>query len=318
MFEISVHICTHNPRPDYLRRTLEGLKAQTLPVDRWELLLVDNASTTETAKTADLSWHPNARYVSEPAVGKMNALITAIRGASAKILVTVDDDNVLYPDYLERAILIADKYRLLGSWGGQLIPEFEETPPEWTRPYWVHLAIREFDHDRWSNLGEFSGCVPVGAGMVLRAEVALLHVKEIENCPVARRLDRHGKDLGGAGDTHLALAALKMGLGNGIFKDLKIKHLMPTSRFTEDYFLSRFEGGALSRHLYEALNGAPLEPKSSSAFRSLLGKIKRLLTMSSRERKFAEARMRGYMRAAQFWKEVGGKEMIERVHKNTI
>jgi len=41
---LSVIICTHNPREDYLRRTLEAFEKQTLPRDQWELQLVDNAS----------------------------------------------------------------------------------------------------------------------------------------------------------------------------------------------------------------------------------------------------------------------------------
>jgi len=40
MIPVSVIICTHNPRPDYLQRVLDALKAQTLPKENWELLLM--------------------------------------------------------------------------------------------------------------------------------------------------------------------------------------------------------------------------------------------------------------------------------------
>jgi glycosyltransferase involved in cell wall biosynthesis len=43
-FLISAVICTHNPRRDYLERTLQALKSQTLPLPDWELVIVDNAS----------------------------------------------------------------------------------------------------------------------------------------------------------------------------------------------------------------------------------------------------------------------------------
>jgi hypothetical protein len=36
---VSVIICTHNPRMDYLARALAALKEQTLPKELWELLL---------------------------------------------------------------------------------------------------------------------------------------------------------------------------------------------------------------------------------------------------------------------------------------
>ena len=50
MISISAIICTHNPRPDYLRRVLDALKAQTLPKEQWELLLIDNASKVAIGK----------------------------------------------------------------------------------------------------------------------------------------------------------------------------------------------------------------------------------------------------------------------------
>jgi hypothetical protein len=315
MFKISVHICTHNPRPDYLDRTLQGLRSQTLPTSEWELLLVDNASTTETAKRADLSWHPNSRYIREPQLGKTNALLNALCSSNAEILVTVDDDNVLAPDYLEKALEIGAMYPVLGAWGGQLIPDFEETPEEWTKAHWPTLAIRVFNEDRWSNLGEASGCVPVGAGMCTRREVALRYVANIEKSPIARQLDRRGKGLdglGGMGDTQLALTSLEFGWGTGIFHSLKAIHLTPKERMTEDYIAGRAEGGAFSRHLYNAFHGAPLEMPANSVLRGAIGGLKRRLTMSRRERRFAEAKMRGYVRAVEFWKNVQKLAVIGR------
>ena len=66
---LSVIICTHNPRKDYLTRVLQALKAQTLPKDQWELLLIDNASDQELARSWDLSWHPHGRHIREDKTG---------------------------------------------------------------------------------------------------------------------------------------------------------------------------------------------------------------------------------------------------------
>jgi cellulose synthase/poly-beta-1,6-N-acetylglucosamine synthase-like glycosyltransferase len=41
---VSVVIPTHNPRMDYLARVLEALRAQTLPREQWEIIVVDNGS----------------------------------------------------------------------------------------------------------------------------------------------------------------------------------------------------------------------------------------------------------------------------------
>jgi glycosyltransferase involved in cell wall biosynthesis len=104
---ISVIICTHNPRPDYLRRVLEALRNQTLSLEKWELLLVDNASQEPvTSESWDLSWHRHARYIREENVGIASARLRGMQEANADLMVFVDDDNVLSPDYLSMAVQI--------------------------------------------------------------------------------------------------------------------------------------------------------------------------------------------------------------------
>src|SRR6266481_7107559 len=98
---VSVIICAHNPRPDYLGRALEALKGQTLSKDQWELLLVDNASKENLAERFDLSWHPHARHIREDELGLTPARLRGITESIGKLLVFVDDDNVLSLDYLE-------------------------------------------------------------------------------------------------------------------------------------------------------------------------------------------------------------------------
>ena len=48
--QISVIICAHNSRTDYLTRVLEALKKQTLDPKRWELTIVDNGSRKPVAE----------------------------------------------------------------------------------------------------------------------------------------------------------------------------------------------------------------------------------------------------------------------------
>ena len=66
---LSVVVCTHNPRRSYLTRVLGALRAQTLPKDQWELLVVDNASNEPVTQQHDFSWHPNNRCVLEAEIG---------------------------------------------------------------------------------------------------------------------------------------------------------------------------------------------------------------------------------------------------------
>src|SRR5690348_13801358 len=91
----SVIICTHNPRADYLGRTLESLKKQTIATNEWELLLVDNHSDQRLADTWDLSWHTDATHIREDELGLIAARVRGIREARGDLLTFVDDDNVL-------------------------------------------------------------------------------------------------------------------------------------------------------------------------------------------------------------------------------
>ena len=165
---LSVIICTHNPRSDYFGRTLEALQGQTLPRDAWEMLVVDNHSKQPVQERFDFSWHHQARVVREGTLGLTPARLCGIREARGELLVFVDDDNVLDPDFLEVAQKIASERPFLGAWSGQCRPGFEQQPEEWTRRYWGNLVIRQFDTDMWSNLPRLADTMPCGAGLCIR------------------------------------------------------------------------------------------------------------------------------------------------------
>lgn len=252
---VSVIICTHNPRFDYLGQVLQGLQAQTLPCSEWELLLIDNASEQLLSEKIDLSWHPNAYHIRENQLGLTPARVRGIQDAKAEILVLVDDDNILEPDYLEIALKIGKDWPMIGAWGGQAKARFEETPPDWTKSFWGYLAIREFDQDKWSNLLNQLETVPFGTGLCVRKFVAEKYVELVKNDPKRANLDRKGNLLLSCGDVDLALTSCDLGLGTGLFTALKLTHIMPPSRFQEDYLLKILEGTCYSITILEFLRG---------------------------------------------------------------
>jgi glycosyltransferase involved in cell wall biosynthesis len=153
MLDASVIICTHNPRADYLARVLNSLRDQTLPLQQWELLIIDNASRVPLASSLDISWHPSARHILESELGLSPARQRGIREASADLIIFVDDDNVLDEIYLTEAIKIKQEWPSLGVWGsGYIRGEFEVEPRESLRSW---LPVREVTAPRWSNLAGF-------------------------------------------------------------------------------------------------------------------------------------------------------------------
>ena len=288
---LSVAICTHNPRPEYLARTLDGLRQQTVAGDQWELLVIDNQSSPPLE--LDLSWHPRARLIREESLGLTPARRRAFREAASSVIVLVDDDNVLFPDYLEQAAKIGQAWPQLGAWGGQTIAEFEERPEEWSKPY-LWLAIREFDRDEWANVPFAGNAMPFGAGICVRRSVVEAYERLIENDPARRALDRTGNKLLGCGDTDLVLTAYDLGCGTGVFTGLKLTHLIPKDRLSEEYLLRLVESTTYSVTLLKVIRGYALAQPSRS--QKLLEWYQSLF-LDARVRRFEQARQRGFAAA---------------------
>lgn len=287
---ISVITCTHNPRQEYIDKVLAGLKSQTLPLEQWEYLLIDNASDRQLSSEIDLSWHPNSRHIREEQLGLTFARLRGIQESQGDILILVDDDNVLNSDYLEVALQISQNWSILGAWGGKIRGGFERIPPDWTKQYWIYLGIREFDQDRWSNLLHQHETTPCGVGLCVRKTVADKYAELVKHDPKRLALDRKGELMTSCGDTDLAFTACDLGLGTGQFISLQSTHLMPPSRLEEDYLVKLYEGVYYSHTILDSFRGKMPEHIS---WINRLSDYQRLLRLPPRKRRFYQARIRG-------------------------
>ena len=251
---VSVIICSHNPRADYLRRVLAALRAQTLPVEQWELLLVDNASREPLAAAWDISWHPHARHLREEKTGLTHARLCGITAAQGDLLVFVDDDNVLRADYLAACLKISGDYPHLGAWGGSCVAEFETEPPAELRPWLGGLVIEQLKNSVWAKLPKWTEAGPAGAGLVLRQKQARHYRELVLNDPVRQSLGRSGTALAGGEDGDMVLCGFKLGLGAGRFPELELTHLIPSQRITLRYLEGIHEGFGYGNALLEAIH----------------------------------------------------------------
>jgi glycosyltransferase involved in cell wall biosynthesis len=245
---VSVIICAHNPRPDYLRRALDALKAQTLPPPQWELLLIDNASKEPLASAWDLSWHPLARHVREDELGLTAARLRGIKEAGGELLVFVDDDNVLAPDYLNQALNLSRARNYLGAFGGNVVGEFETPPESWVNIMFSIFAVVDVKKEQWQ-CSPGTGAqlmAPCGSGMVIRKIVADYWAKMSATDPLRRGLGRKGASLAGSEDIDMSLCACVLGLAVGRFPQLQLTHLIAARRLKRDYLLRLAEESAFS------------------------------------------------------------------------
>lgn len=288
--KLSVIICTHNPREDYLARTLAALAAQTLGHADWELLIIDNRSEVPVAGRFELGWRPDVRIVREEVLGLTPARLCGIREARGDLLVFVDDDNLLDADFLAEARRIADERPWLGAWSGQCRPEFESEPEEWTRRYWGNLAIRQFDRDVWSNLPRLPDTMPCGTGLCVRKAVAAEYLR-LNDAGLRRfQLDRSGNSLLSGGDNDLAACACNLGLSVGLASALKLVHIIPDGRLTLDYLARLNEGIAFSSTILDRIWGKAPEPRSASG--KLVDQL-RLVRLKPPHRQMLQAYYRG-------------------------
>jgi len=129
---VTVAICTYN-RSRSLSRTLDSLKTLTVPPELdWEVLVVDNCCTDDTADVISL-YSPELplQPLREPRQGLSHARNLALENARGDYILWTDDDVVVEREWL-RAYL--DAFWLWPEavvFGGPVDLELEGCPPLW-------------------------------------------------------------------------------------------------------------------------------------------------------------------------------------------
>ncbi|MBD2165784.1 glycosyltransferase family 2 protein [Calothrix membranacea FACHB-236] len=241
MIYLSVILCTHNPNQLFLERVLKSLCVQTLSFENWELILVDNASTSSVEQISSIQPLLNTlkwRIVLETELGLTSARLAGIRNSVGNILVFVDDDTLLEPSYLENALTAFRNNPEIGAAGGRIQGEFELAPQSWMVNHLGNLAIRDFGDRPIRALiyNESGPWEPCGAGMVISAVIAREYDRQISN-GARTKLDRIGKALSSCGDTDLARTATDMGFYLAYEPSLKLTHIIPRQRLTLRYLV---------------------------------------------------------------------------------
>lgn len=257
MRDVAIVVPAHNPDPNRLGRTLEGLKAQT--AEPAEVLLVDNAST-RFPPAEFIAHHGPAklRVVTEPKLGLSAARRCGLRESSSEVVIFVDDDNVLAPDYIEQTARIFATHASLGAIGGRSLPDFEKPPEPWHHEFFPLLALRDLGAEPiiaaelrspGRDRNEFPPCAPIGAGMAMRRSAIMTWLAS-----AVVLSDRCGARLTSAGDNEIVFAIMQAGFAVGYFPELVLTHLIPAARLDPDY-LARLNRGiqeswmqVLSRH----------------------------------------------------------------------
>ena len=246
---ISVIICTYNGA-ERLNETLRCIAKQGNTSEfNVEVIVVDNASTENIKDTVDKIWLElgmpfDLKILFEPEIGKSNALITGFDNAQYEYLLICDDDNRLFPDYLNKVLKFMESHPDVGVLGGQGIPDFQLTPPFWFEKFKLYFAVgKQLDESGEVIIDEKS---VYSAGAVFRKSI-WISLKKI-NFKFFLTTLRDKNPISGE-DTELFEMARMTGYKLWVDNDLKFHHYMPSQRLTWKY-LSKFNFGLGRSNIY--------------------------------------------------------------------
>lgn len=168
---ISVIISTYN-RQDYIVTGLRCLAAQTLSKDKYEVVIVDNHCTDNTAALVKTFLQENPslpfRYVYEAQKGVSFGRDRGIHEAKGEILVYLDDDAEAEPDLLENYLSFFTQHTDAAAAGGRILPKYSEKPkPAWMSS-WLNGFIAHVDLGGDTRIFRGRMKYPIGCNMAYR------------------------------------------------------------------------------------------------------------------------------------------------------
>ena len=228
---VSVIIVCHNGAKR-LATTLSHLTAQESARIPWELLIIDNASTDETAEVARSCWR-NApaplRVVNESRLGVRYARERGLNEAKYTVLGFVDDDNWVAPDWVRTAYEIISSDSRLAAVGSVREPVCELPPPSWFQNFhslYAVLTERDLEH-----ISQEPTWLPT-AGLCIRKAAWKELVQNGFHFLLSGSV---GMKPGGGEDTELTRALHLSGWKLRIDTRLRLQHFMPGQRLRWKY-----------------------------------------------------------------------------------
>lgn len=234
----SVCLCTRNPRAELLASCLDGLRRQAMGDRKRELWIIDNGSDPAIPVPTGFPEGWTVQVIREMKEGLMHARLTALAACTGDVLVFVDDDNFLRPDYLVAAERLMEGQRDIGAAGGKLLGRPETEAPGWFGAMAGDLLVR--DHGEASM--DFVDNTPCGGGLVLRTEA----FREIAGLPFLL-VGRQGKTLLAGEDTEMCLRMRARGWRLHYSPDLVLDHFLETRRLNLPYLTRMNRGFGMAR-----------------------------------------------------------------------
>lgn len=240
---ISIIICCYNSA-QRLPETIKHIALQEVDDDfLWEVIVVNNASTDDTASVALAEWNKykaNASFkvIEELTPGLIYARSRGIQEAKYEYVLFCDDDNWLKEDYVRQAVLIMDENPQIGALGGQGIGITDgEFPIWWEKEKGCYAVGKQAEVSRDVTKREYLW----GAGLVSRRNILL----KVFNPKYPFLMSGRTGNLILSGDDSEICSRIIL-LGHTLYYDEKLcfKHDIPSVRLTDEYLKRMYQGFA--------------------------------------------------------------------------
>ena len=244
--KFSILLCTRNSQR-LIEEVMLSIIGQTQREDILEIILVDyNSEDSTLALAENIAEGASIPFVpvkcSKP--GKSAALVIGLNEACGDYIVIVDDDNILFLDFIAEAkkILLGDKIGCLGAMG---VFDDNLVKPSWFDKYPSEYAIG------LPNGGDATDWV-WGAGCIVSKEAwNNLSKKSFDFILSPERTSPTMPIAMGGEDVELALAVNLLGYSVISSKQIKFVHKFEQKRLTANFLIGNAEGVARSVPVHE-------------------------------------------------------------------
>jgi glycosyltransferase involved in cell wall biosynthesis len=229
----TILMCTRNSA-DKIGEVLNSIINQTCKTDITEVIVVDYQSSVDTLEIAMkelLKCNINSHVFSIEKSGKCAALEYGFDKAIGDYILILDDDNILFPEFIQNAKIILKNNTDIGCLGSQGIADASLQYPVWFEKYQSHFAIglpKQVGKADW---------VWGAASIVKREAWNLLRNGGFSFKLNAERISSSSAPTNGGGeDVELALAIKLLGYNIDFSTNLKFVHKFDQKRLNE-YFV---------------------------------------------------------------------------------
>lgn len=246
---LSVVVCTHD-RAANLAKVLDALVVQDLSPDRFEVVVVDNASTDRTSTLCQehvivQSSISRFEYVYESRLGLSVARNTGVSVSHGAVVAFLDDDAIPDPQWASSLMAVFDD-AAVGAAGGTVDLAYEGERPEWLTGD-LELYLTRVDHGRNPRVLDLSCEWVAGANIAFRREI-------LANHPFDVSLGRKGTSLRSGEETELCIRIAEQGWNTWWVPAARVVHQIPESRVTKKYLRRRALAGGYSAVLSRCRN----------------------------------------------------------------